>query len=141
MKFYKDGVLSASETNFNSGHKIRSGGSLVLGQSQDSLASVLNSAQSFQGFLSNFNVWDYVLCEEIISRMSKVCLLGEGNVYKWSYFLHGVMGDPRLFLPSPCAPPGKRIMFRNDSCVRAGFQLSVVLSEIQSHYSDDTVTI
>lgn len=107
LKFFKDGALSASETNFKTGYKIRSGGSLVLGQNQDSLASVINSAHSFQGFLSNLNVWDYVLCEEIVTRLSKVCLLGEGNVYNWSYFLHGVMGDPRLFVPSPCAPPSK----------------------------------
>ena len=38
MNFYKDGVLSANATNFKTGHVIRSGGSLMLGQEQDSTA-------------------------------------------------------------------------------------------------------
>lgn len=42
MKFYKDGVLSATVTSFKTGHVIRSGGSLMLGQEQDSLASSLD---------------------------------------------------------------------------------------------------
>ena len=103
LKFYKDGVLSANEENFKVGHVIPPGGSVVLGQQ----AGGLNDAQAFQGFMSNLNVWDYVLCQEIVTRMSKVCLLGEGNVYKWSVFLHGVLGDPRLFIPSPCSPSSK----------------------------------
>ena len=104
MHFYKDGVLSANATNFKTGHVIRSGGSLMLGQEQDSFASGLDSAQSFQGFLSNLNVWDYVVCQEIIKRMSKVCMSGRGNVYEWSNFKHGFVGEPRLFIPSPCFP-------------------------------------
>ena len=103
LKFYKDGVLSANEENVKIGHVISPGGALVLGQQ----AGDLNGAQAFQGFLSNLNVWDYVLCQEIVTRMSKVCLLGDGNVYKWSVFLNGVSGDSRLFIPSPCSPPSK----------------------------------
>ena len=79
----------------------------MLGQDQ---AGGLDSARSFQGFLANLNVWDYVLCQEIITRMSKACLSGEGNVHKWSHFKYGVEGDPRLFVPSPCVPSGKRVM-------------------------------
>ena len=73
MNFFKDGVLSANATNFKVAHVIRSGGSLMLGQEQDSVGGGLSSAQSFQGFLSNLNMWDYVLCQEIIKRMSKAC--------------------------------------------------------------------
>ena len=79
----------------------------MLGQDQ---AGGLDSARSFQGFLSNLNVWDYVLCQGIITRMSKGRLLGEGNVPKWSYFKHGVEGDPRLFIPSPCSSTGKLLV-------------------------------
>ena len=77
----------------------------MLGQDQDSYGGGLDSAQSFQGFLSNLNVWDYVVCQEIIKRMSKACLAGEGNVYKWSNFKHAFQGETRLFIPSPCVPP------------------------------------
>lgn len=76
----------------------------MLGQDQ---AGGLDSARSLQGFLSNLNVWDYVLCQGIITRMSKGCLLGEGNVHKWSYFKHGIEGNPRLFIPSPCSSTGE----------------------------------
>ncbi|KAL9975577.1 hypothetical protein ACROYT_G012753 [Oculina patagonica] len=72
LKFYKDGVLA--DTNFKVGHVIRSGGSLILGQDQDSLAGGFQSSQSFQGLMANLNVWDYVLCPEVIARMSNACL-------------------------------------------------------------------
>ena len=104
MNFYKDGVLSANATNFKAGHVIRSGGSLILGQEQDSFASGLDSTQSFQGFLSNLNVWDYAVCQEIITRMSKACISGKGNVYQWSNFKQAFVGEPRLFIPSPGVP-------------------------------------
>ena len=74
----------------------------MLGQEQDSFGGGLDSTQSFQGFLSNLNVWNYVVCEETITQMSKDCLSGEGNVHEWSHFKHTVVGAPRLFIPSPC---------------------------------------
>ena len=111
MKFYKDGVLSATVKSFKTGHVIGSGGSLMLGQEQDSFASNLEGAQSFQGLLTDLNVWDYFVCQEIITRMSKACSSGKGNVYEWSNFKHGLVGKPRLYIPSPCSPavatPGK----------------------------------
>ena len=115
MNFYKDGVLLANATSFRTGHVIRAGGSLMLGQEQDSFAGRLDSSQAFQGFLTDLNVWDYVVCQEIISRMSKACSSGKGNVYEWSNGKHGLVGRPRVFIPSPCSPPaavpGKRISF------------------------------
>lgn len=103
LKFYKDGVLSAHRTNFKTGYTIRPGGSLVLGQDQDSLAGSFHSVQSFQGIMANLNVWDYVLCPDIIARISKACLSEElGTVYKWADLKHGVKGKPRVLVPSPC---------------------------------------
>lgn len=108
LKFYKDSVMSANYTDFKTGFTIRSGGSLVLGQDQDSLAGGFQSSQSFQGLLANLNMWDYVLCPEAISRMCKACLSEElGILYKWSDLKHGVKGKPRVLIPSPCDPLGK----------------------------------
>lgn len=118
LQFYKDGILSASETNFKTGHVIRSAGSLMLAQKQDSVGGGLDSTQSFQGFLSNLNVWDYVVCPEIIAGMSKACLSGEGNVHEWSHFKHSVVGVPRLFIPSPCESKGKRSVLHNEGLVK-----------------------
>ena len=108
FQFYKDGVLSANDTNFKTGYVIRSGGSLVLGQDQDSFASGFGVAQSFQGLLTNLNVWDYVLCPDDIEKMSKACFYEELEAfYKWSYLKHGVNGKLRVLVPSSCHPPGK----------------------------------
>ena len=121
LNVYKDGVLSASERSFKVGHKIPSGGSMMLGLNQ---ADGPVSDQSFQGFLSNLNVWDYVLCQEIITRMSKACLSGEGNVHKWSHFKHDIEGDLRLYVPSPCASTGKYM------CSARGGRLFLSYSDI-----------
>lgn len=109
LGFYIDGALSANETNFKTGHVIRSGGSLVLGQEQDSLGGGFSTAQSFQGLLTNLNVWGYAMSPDTIAQMSKSCLYEEpkGIVYKWSYFKYGVRGRPRRVVPSPCDVIGK----------------------------------
>ena len=81
------------------GHTIRSGGSLVLGQEQDSVGGSFESEQCFQGSLTNVNVWSYVLPASTIKRLSKSCLSGVGNVYKWSDFIYGVKGKTAVVIP------------------------------------------
>lgn len=103
-KFYKDGVVKHEDTDFKRGYTIRQGGTLVLGQEQDSVGGGFDSTQSFQGMLSFVNVWDNVLSSSQIIEMSKSCQKAEGgiegNVYKWSDFLNE--GGARLLHPSPC---------------------------------------
>ncbi|XP_078379112.1 neuronal pentraxin-1-like isoform X1 [Oculina patagonica] len=103
-KFYKDGILRWHGTGLKTGHTIQGGGSLVLGQEQDSLQGGFNSNQSFQGSLTNVNVWSYVLSASTIKFMSTSCLSGEGNVYKWSDFIRGVKEKTAVVVPSPCSP-------------------------------------
>ena len=83
------------------GHVIRSGGSLVLGIEQDP-PGVFEPKEFFKGMMTNLNVWDHVLLAEEIESSSKSCLLGEGNVVKWSDLIHGLRGKTKLFIPSPC---------------------------------------
>ena len=104
-KFYKDGDLKEQGTSFKRGHTIRQGGTLVLGQDQDSVGGDFESAQSFQGMLSNVNIWDLVLDSIQIGKLSKSCLLDEATdrkVYKWLDFLRE--GGVALVNPSPCDP-------------------------------------
>lgn len=104
-KFYKDCILKEEGTGFKKGYTIREGGTLVLGQDQDSVGAGFQSAQSFQGKLSNVNVWDHVLPDTQIKEMSTSCLLdewNEANVFKWPDFLS--QGGARLVKPSPCKP-------------------------------------
>lgn len=75
-----------------------------MAQEQDSIGGGFESTQAFIGMLTNVNVWDHVLPIGQIEKMSKSCLSGEGNVYKWSDFIHGRQGIVELVVPSPCKP-------------------------------------
>ncbi|XP_078357316.1 neuronal pentraxin-2-like [Oculina patagonica] len=104
-KFYKDCELKSEGTNLKRGYTIRRGGTLVLGQEQDSVGGGFDSSQSFEGMLSNVNVWDHVLSAAQITEMSTSCQLdewNEANVYKWTEFLR--QGGAKLQKPSPCEP-------------------------------------
>ena len=101
--FYKDGDPVKEGTDFKRGYTIIEGGTLVLGQEQDSVGGDFNADQSLQGMLASVNVWDKVLPATQIKDMSKSCLQeewNEGNVYKWIDFLRE--GGTRLVQPSPC---------------------------------------
>ena len=100
--FYKDGEIK-QQGRLKAGYTIKEGGSLVLGQDQDTVGDGFNADQSFRGTLSNVNVWDHKLTDTRIEEMAKSCLLDEwnaGNVYRWRYFLQ--KAPPRLVQESPC---------------------------------------
>ena len=102
-KFYKNGALKAQGSNLKKGYTIRQGGTVVLGQDQDSVGGRFDSAQSFQGMLSNVNLWNQALADSQIELMSKSCLSDEASdrkVYKWLDFLRE--GGATLVKPSPC---------------------------------------
>ena len=101
-KSYKDGALVQSGTGLKTGYTINDGGSLILGQEQDKVGGGFESSQSFDGMLTNVNVWSYVLPEPSILEMSKCCRSGEGNVYMWSDFIHAIKGNTRLMIPARC---------------------------------------
>ena len=102
-QFYKDGIKAKDGTGFKKGYKIREGGTLVLGQEQDSVGGSFETTQSLKGMLSNVNVWDRVLSATHIKEMSRSCLRdewNEGNVYKWPDFLRE--GGAKVHRPAPC---------------------------------------
>ena len=96
MKIYKDGTLSGQSRAFQAGKVIKSGGLLTLAKRA--------RRNNFDGMLTNVNVWDHVLSPVEIEKISKSCLFGEGNVYKWSDFIYGLKGETRVVIPSPCKP-------------------------------------
>ena len=101
-QFYKDGHLAKEGTGLATAHTIRGGGSLTLGQEQDTLGGGFDSNQSLQGMLANVNVWSDVLSPSKIKVMSECCLAGEGDVYKWSEFSIAIKGNPRVTVPPTC---------------------------------------
>ena len=79
---------------------IRAGGSLVLGQEQDSQGGSFDATQSFIGEMTGVNIWDHVIRNQEIARMSKSCLTGVGNVYQWSDFKAHLKGSVQIIKPS-----------------------------------------
>ncbi len=79
---------------------IRGGGALVLGQEQDSLGGSFDANQSFIGEMTGVNVWNHVIKEKEIRRLSKSCLTGVGNVFKWRDFKAHLVGSVKIFKPS-----------------------------------------
>ncbi len=80
----------------------------MLGQAQDSVGGGFQIADSFQGMLSNFNIWDRVLPSLEIEEMSMSCLLDEwnaGNIYRWRNFLQEARQTSLIGL-STCEPLG-----------------------------------
>ncbi|KAJ7336626.1 hypothetical protein OS493_011846 [Desmophyllum pertusum] len=105
-KFYKDGDMKGEGT-LKKGYTIGEGGTLVLGQDQDSVGGDFEADQSFQGMLSNVNVWDQVLTADQVEKMSRSCILDEATdrkVYKWLDFVRE--GGATLVKPSPCETLG-----------------------------------
>ena len=101
-KLYKDGKMEKTGTGLKRGDVIQAEGSLALSQEQDSPGGNFEQRQSFQGSLTNVNVWSYVLPESAIKELSGCCRAGEGNVYKWYDFIYAIKGNPRLVIPPTC---------------------------------------
>ena len=79
---------------------IRGGGILVLGQEQDSFGGSFDAKQSFIGEMTGVNIWDHVIKEQDIMRMSKSCLSGVGNAFQWSNFKLHLKGSVQMVKPS-----------------------------------------
>ncbi|XP_022799791.1 neuronal pentraxin-2-like [Stylophora pistillata] len=97
-KLFKHGSVAASGKQ--EGHVIRGGGTLVLGQEQDSLGGSFQSLQSFIGEMKGANFWDHVIVDQEIVRMSQSCLTGVGNVFQWHDFKAHAKGSVKITKPS-----------------------------------------
>ena len=76
---------------------IRSGGSLVLGQEQDSDGGSFSDRQNFIGEMTGVNIWNHALKDEEIMRTSATRV---GNVFQWSDFVDHVKGSLQIINPS-----------------------------------------
>ena len=79
---------------------IRANGSLVLGQDQDLKGGKFEAHQSFIGEMTGVNIWDHVIKDQEIARMSKSCLTGVGNVFQWREFKAHIKGSVKIIKPS-----------------------------------------
>ena len=66
LKIYADGILVDSTTGFKTGSSIKSGGTLLLGQEQDSIEGGFEITQSFKGTLADTRLFSTVRTDQEI---------------------------------------------------------------------------
>ncbi|KAK3713151.1 hypothetical protein QZH41_010043 [Actinostola sp. cb2023] len=99
---YKDGVQSAQST-INKGHVIRGGGTLIIGQEQDSVGGTFDATQCYIGDLTGINMWNRVLGLNEITAMSRDCgIVQPGNVLTWNDVVSGTKYGQAQIIKSHC---------------------------------------
>ena len=68
------------------------GGTLVLGQEQDNEGGDFDLRQAYVGSLYALNVWDSLLSENDVSKMSSSCQQWWGTLKAWPDFQTGLHG-------------------------------------------------
>ncbi len=69
VRFYIDGQLWHTATGLKIGTTLQTGGTLVVGQDQDTLGGGFNATQRFSGTLYGIRVWDRAISDEQIARI------------------------------------------------------------------------
>jgi hypothetical protein len=92
-KLYHNGRLVGTKSNFDAhGGKLPAinasrylkDSSIILGQEPDTMRGNYDATQAFYGKLAEFNMWDYVLEDNIIRQMSQCASnLPKGNLIAW----------------------------------------------------------
>lgn len=103
-----DGTIKDSGTSLQEGHVIKGGGVVVIGQDQDYVPGDpgwFQYSESFVGSISGVNLWNTVLPQDEVLRMSNTCNVGIGNALQWSDFQNKIHGDVILEDPSACQVP------------------------------------
>ncbi len=85
VEFYVDGVQQFSQTGHSTGQSLTGGGSLILGQEQDSVGGGFDSNQAFSGTYQDFRVFDDVRSSTEIANnvLSDVDPASSGLVADW----------------------------------------------------------
>lgn len=97
LKVYKDGVLVKTLKNVLTGEVIASGGTWMIGQSQDQ-----ERRDTLEGTLVGVNIWNRVLCDYEVERVAEDCgSLIQGNYKSYEDF---IMSDTVEFITPSCCP-------------------------------------
>ncbi|KAM3598958.1 uncharacterized protein V6R79_024680 [Siganus canaliculatus] len=68
---------------YRKGHTIRPGGKVILGQDPDNYLGDFDAKQSFVGEISDVNMWDSVLSDNLIKDLYSGKRIPRGNVFDW----------------------------------------------------------
>ena len=95
-----DGQLTDRGTGLKTAYVITQGGTVVLGQDQDTMGGGFEDKDAFgDGQLAELNMWDRVLSEREIAGHYQDCLIPQGNVHAWSDFKADIHGAVRVTEP------------------------------------------
>ncbi|KAI2648770.1 Pentraxin fusion protein [Labeo rohita] len=88
-----DGRRSSLQV-YKTGHRVRAGGIVVLGQDPDSYLGDFDSEQSFVGDIKDLYMWDYVLSDNQIKAvyLNQKASMPKGNMLNWNtikYYAYG----------------------------------------------------
>ncbi|XP_075422264.1 pentraxin-4 [Ascaphus truei] len=78
--FYVDRRLASTGSRFQKGYEIPPGGSLVLGQEQDTLGGGFDSSEAFVGYLAGFAMWNRALLPGEVSGITTGKGLPRGTI-------------------------------------------------------------
>jgi hypothetical protein len=98
---YLDGALIHTGNGLGSPIPITGGGTFHIGQKLRNDGTYYGS-KSFQGKLSQFNVWNEILTSDEIKSMSKSCYNNVGNVLDWSTVVDAAHGAVNKEKPGDC---------------------------------------
>ncbi|XP_050953790.1 pentraxin fusion protein-like isoform X2 [Labeo rohita] len=91
--FWVDGRRSSLQV-YKTGHRVRAGGVVLLGQDPDDYLGDFDPEQSFVGEMKDVYMWDYVLSDNQIKAVysNQESSMPKGNVLNWNttkYYAHG----------------------------------------------------
>ncbi|KAL6103260.1 uncharacterized protein ACO6RY_02694 [Pungitius sinensis] len=81
---YQGGKLRGEGHGLATGHHIRPGGVLILGQEQDSVGGGFDSSQALVGELSQVGLWNRVLSASQVTSLSRCGRVTPGSVAPWT---------------------------------------------------------
>ncbi|KAG8543117.1 hypothetical protein GDO81_025343 [Engystomops pustulosus] len=93
--FWFDGKRSTRQV-YRRGHYVSSGGTVILGQDQDTCGGKFDAKQSFVGEISDVHLWDYVLTSSTIKDVYKKKKTPPGNIIDWSSTNYSLYGNVRI---------------------------------------------
>ncbi|XP_060750522.1 carbonic anhydrase 6 [Tachysurus vachellii] len=101
-ELWVNGVVG-EEQYLRAGYTIPPGGDLILGKDQDGFLGISDS-DAFVGYMTDVNIWDYVLGpEEIREEMKCERKSGKSNVLNWGVTRMSLYGGVQLEIEHRCS--------------------------------------
>uniref|UniRef100_A0A3P8RP59 Neuronal pentraxin receptor a n=1 Tax=Amphiprion percula TaxID=161767 RepID=A0A3P8RP59_AMPPE len=108
---YQGGKLRGEGHGLATGHHIRPGGELVLGQEQDSLGGGFDSSQALVGQLSQVGLWDRVLSSSQVATLARCGKVPQGSVAPWTENGIEVHGGATKDPGEPCSKHSRNLLY------------------------------